>query len=605
MIERKTILKFMTCGSVDDGKSTLLGKLLFDSNNIFEDQKSELFKKNKIDYSLLLDGLSSEREQGVTIDVAYRYFNTSKRKFIILDTPGHLEYTRNMVNAASLVDLSIILIDAKKGISHQTKRHTYLCSLLGVDCFVLAVNKMDLINYSEKKYKDILNDFKIFSKNLKIKKTYCIPISALKGDNVVSKSYNMRWYKGKSLFNFLNNYKVLENINVENKFIMPVQLVSKNKYNNRIYSGRIINGNISKNKKIKVLPSNTTTKILKVITANKKISGYKWESIRLKFTNEVDCSRGDLICSYNLEINTSDQFNVTLIWMDKEELIKGRSYWLKIGTKVTHARIQTIINKTDVENFNKLAAKKIKLNDISECILITDENIPYFPYSKSKELGSFILIDKQTNNTIAAGLINFALSRSENIYEQETTVIQKHRSKIKGHKPITVWLTGISASGKSTIADIVEKKLNLKNYHTYILDGDNIRLGLNKDLGFTKSDRVENIRRVSEIAKLMNDAGLIVIVAFISPFQNERLVAKKLIGNKRYIEVFIDTPIDVAIKRDPKGLYKKVKAGKIKNFTGYDSPYEKPLSPDIHIKTNQITAEEAADSIINYLFKKI
>ncbi len=605
MIERKTILKFMTCGSVDDGKSTLLGKLLFDSNNIFEDQKSELFKKNKIDYSLLLDGLSSEREQGVTIDVAYRYFNTSKRKFIILDTPGHLEYTRNMVNAASLVDLSIILIDAKKGISHQTKRHTYLCSLLGVDCFVLAVNKMDLINYSEKKYKDILNDFKIFSKNLKIKKIYCIPISALKGDNVVSKSYNMRWYKGKSLFNFLNNYKVLENINVENKFIMPVQLVSKNKYNNRIYSGRIINGNISKNKKIKVLPSNTTTKILKVITANKKISGYKWESIRLKFTNEVDCSRGDLICSYNLEINTSDQFNVTLIWMDKEELIKGRSYWLKIGTKVTHARIQTIINKTDVENFNKLAAKKIKLNDISECILITDENIPYFPYSKSKELGSFILIDKQTNNTIAAGLINFALSRSENIYEQKTTVLQKHRSKIKGHKPITVWLTGISASGKSTIADIVEKKLNLKNYHTYILDGDNIRLGLNKDLGFTKSDRVENIRRVSEIAKLMNDAGLIVIVAFISPFQNERLVAKKLIGNKRYIEVFIDTPIDVAIKRDPKGLYKKVKAGKIKNFTGYDSPYEKPLSPDIHIKTNQITAEEAADSIINYLFKKI
>ena len=605
MIERKTILKFMTCGSVDDGKSTLLGKLLFDSNNIFKDQKSELFKKNKIDYSLLLDGLSSEREQGITIDVAYRYFNTSKRKFIILDTPGHLEYTRNMVNAASLVDLSIILIDAKKGISHQTKRHTYLCSLLGVDCFVLAVNKMDLINYSEKKYKDILNDFKIFSKNLKIKKTYCIPISALKGDNVVSKSYNMGWYKGKSLLNFLNNYKVLENINVENKFIMPVQLVSKNKYNNRIYSGRIINGNISKNKKIKVLPSNTTTKILKVITANKKISGYKWESIRLKFTNEVDCSRGDLICSYNLEINTSDQFNVTLIWMDKEELIKGRSYWLKIGTKVTHARIQTIINKTDVENFNKLAAKKIKLNDISECILITDENIPYFPYSKSKELGSFILIDKQTNNTIAAGLINFALSRSENIYEQETTVIQKHRSKIKGHKPITVWLTGISASGKSTIADIVEKKLNLKNYHTYILDGDNIRLGLNKDLGFTKSDRVENIRRVSEIAKLMNDAGLIVIVAFISPFQNERLVAKKLIGNKRYIEVFIDTPIDVAIKRDPKGLYKKVKAGKIKNFTGYDSPYEKPLSPDIHIKTNQITAEEAADSIINYLFKKI
>ena len=611
MSEKKSILKFMTCGSVDDGKSTLLGRILFDAKKIFDDQISQLYlnkpnnKDQEIDFSLLLDGLSSEREQGITIDVAYRFFNTDKRKFIIADTPGHFQYTRNMVTAASSSELAIILVDAKKGISKQTKRHTFICNLLGIKGFILTINKMDLVDFSQQKFNSIFNQYKIFSKQLGIDSFKAIPVSAKHGDNLTTRSSRMKWYKGLTLLEELENYDLNNSINKNRDFVMPIQMVSKSKENKRTFFGKVIQGHVTEKDKVKILPSNVLTTISKIMSPTDKTKAYLNESIKVNFSDEVDCSRGDVICSKNSNVKIADQFEVTLIWMDNSHLISGRQYWIKIGTKVILGRIQEVKNKIDIEDFKLLSTKKLSLNDIGKCILITNETIPYIPYEYNRELGSFILIDKETNNTVGAGLINFALRRSENLFYHKITVDQKQRSKIKNQKPFVIWMTGLSGSGKSTIANCIEKKLIFKSFHTYILDGDNIRLGLNKDLGFTISDRAENIRRISEVAKLMNEAGLIVITAFISPFKNERSLAKNIIGEDKFIEVFIDTPISIAEKRDVKGLYKKARQGDLKNFTGIDSPYQKPKSPQIHIETTKNSAENAADIIIDYLFKKI
>ncbi len=611
MSDKKSILKFMTCGSVDDGKSTLLGRILFDAKKIFDDQIAQLYlnnrddKENKeIDFSLLLDGLSSEREQGITIDIAYRFFNTDKRKFIIADTPGHFQYTRNMVTAASSSELAVILVDAKKGISKQTKRHTFICNLLGIKGFILAINKMDLVDFSQQKFNAILYQYKIFAKQLGINKFDATPVSATLGDNLITRSTRMKWYKGLTLLEQLENYNLKKNIVKNSDFVMPIQMVNRSKKNKRTFFGKVIQGYVSEKDKIKILPSNILTTISKVMSPAKKTKGYLDESIKVNFKDEVDCSRGDVICSKNSNVKIADQFEVTLIWMDNSHLVSGRQYWIKIGTKVILGRIQEVKNKIDIEDFKLLSAKKLSLNDIGKCILITNEMVPYIPYESNRELGSFILIDKETNNTVAAGLINFALRRSENLFYHKVTVDQKQRSKIKNQKPFVIWLTGLSGSGKSTIANYIEKKLFHKNFHTYILDGDNVRLGLNKDLGFTISDRAENIRRISEVSKLMNEAGLIVITAFISPFKNERSLAKSIIGKEKFIEVFIDTPISIAEKRDVKGLYKKARQGNLKNFTGIDSPYEKPNKPNIHIDTTKNSAENAANIIIDYLFKK-
>lgn len=608
MVKINPILKFMTCGSVDDGKSTLLGRLLFESKNIYNDQINELHSKkvddNNVDYSILLDGLISEREQGITIDIAYKFFSTNNRKFIIADSPGHIQYTRNMVTAASNVNLAIILVDARKGILTQTKRHSFICNLLGVNKLILAVNKMDLINYSEIRYKKILKDYGIFANKIGIKDFTPMPVSALLGDNLYKKSKRMKWYKGKTLINILENVNIKSETEAANSFLMPVQLVNRSIAEKRVFCGRIIQGKIKKNDKVYIFPSKTETSIDNLLPLDKKIKPELNDSIKLTFKNEVDCSRGDVIAGKNSKIKISDQFNITLIWMSNSELISGREHWIKIGTKVTVGRIQKINSVMDVKDLKSVSSKKLILNDIGNCILVTNENIPYTTYIQNKRLGSLILIDKENNNTVAAGIINFALKRSENIFFQKTSINKKNRSKIKDQKPMVLWLTGISGAGKTTIANLLEKKLFARNYHTFLLDGDNVRLGLNKDLGFTVSDRAENIRRISEVAKLMNEAGLIVITAFISPFTSEREMAKNIIGEANFIEIFINTPIKVAEKRDVKGLYKKARKGTLKNFTGIDSAYQEPINPSLKINTEVTSPDEASDLIIKVLLNK-
>lgn len=609
MIDKKSILKFMTCGSVDDGKSTLLGRLLFESKNIYNDQLLQLYsKKNnikKIDFSRLLDGLVSEREQGITIDIAYRFFSTYKRSFIIADSPGHIQYTRNMVTAASNVDLAIILIDAKKGISNQTKRHSFICNLLGIKNLILAVNKMDLINYSQSKYLKILKEYTLFANKTGIKKFVSVPVSALLGDNLKSKSKKMIWYKGKSLFKILENTEIESDLESNDSFLMPVQLVNRSFSNKRIFAGKIIQGRIRKNDKIFIYPTKTQTTVSEVFTLGKKTQSKLKDSIKLSFKDEVDCSRGDVITVEKSNLKISDQFDITLIWMDSSHLISGREYWLKIGTKVTVARIQRVKSVIDIEDLKELSSEKLILNDIGNCVMLTNEIIAYTSYTENRDLGSFILIDKESNNTVAAGLINFALKRSENIFFQKTSVDKNSRSKIKNQKPMVLWLTGISGAGKTTIANLLEKKFIARNYHTFLLDGDNVRLGLNKDLGFTTSDRAENIRRISEVAKLMNEAGLIVITAFISPFSTERQMAKNIIGKNNFIEIFINTSLKEAEKRDSKGLYKKARKGIIKNFTGIDSDYEEPKKPLLKINTSNTSPNEAADFIFKYVLKRL
>ena len=607
MHQYKSLLRFITCGSVDDGKSTLIGRLLYDSKMIFEDQLAQLEIDSKkigtqgqeIDFALLVDGLDAEREQGITIDVAYRYFTSEKRKFIVADTPGHEQYTRNMVTGASNAQLAVILIDACKGILTQTRRHSYLCHLLGIKNIVLAVNKMDLVDYDQITFDAIVSDYKKLADSIGIINFTIIPISGLKGDNIVSLSNETKWYTGLTLLNYLEDVEIIENTGHLCDFYMPVQWVNRPNQNFRGFSGKIASGTVKPGDKVRILPSGKTSHVDRIVTYDGDLDqADSDQSITLTLKDEVDCSRGQIIVSESSTLESADQFETTLIWMDDNTMIPGRSYYLKIGAQTLSATVSKIKYKINVNTTDKIAANTLNLNDISIVNVTTDRSISFTPYNKNRTLGGFILIDKMTNTTVGAGLINFSLSRANNIHWQVMDVTRDHRSKLKNQKPGVIWMTGLSGSGKSSIANAVEKKLLQMNRHTFILDGDNVRQGLNKDLGFTDVDRVENIRRVGHVAKLMTDAGLLVIVAFISPFRSEREMVRQMMDSNEFVEVYIDTPLSVVEERDVKGLYAKARSGQIKNFTGIDSPYEIPKHPDIHIKTIDLTIDEAAEQIL-------
>ncbi len=607
--KHKSLLRFITCGSVDDGKSTLIGRLLYDSKMIFEDQLAQLAadsKKNgsqghSFDFALLVDGLAAEREQGITIDVAYRFFTTTKRKFIVADTPGHEQYTRNMVTGASTADLAIILVDARKGILTQTRRHTFLCHLLGIKNILLAVNKMDLINYGQTQYEKILNNYRSFLNDIGIKQFTSIPISGFKGDNITKVSDNTQWYVGPTLISYLEDVDLKEDSLFTKQFCLPVQWVNRPNLDFRGFSGKIASGIIKPGDLVKVFPSGKSSSVDRIVTYDGDLKiAQEGQSITLTLKNELDCSRGDVISAKNFPIPIADQFETYIIWMDESKLVPGRQYKLKIGTKEAYVTVAVPKYKINVNSLENIATKTLDLNEIGVANITVDRPIPFLPYKENPTLGGFILIDKITNATVGAGLINHELRRSQNIHWQSTDISRDHHAFIKKQKPAVLWMTGLSGSGKSTIANAVEKKLADLNRHTFILDGDNIRHGLNKDLGFTDVDRIENIRRVGEVAKLMTDAGLIVITAFISPFKSDREMVRNMLYESEFIEIFIDTPLSVAEKRDTKGLYTKARAGKLKNFTGIDSPYEKPESPSIQIDTTKMTVDEATNLIIEW-----
>ena len=610
--QNKTMLRFITCGSVDDGKSTLIGRLLFDSKMIFEDQLAQLEADSKkigtqgqeFDFALLVDGLAAEREQGITIDVAYRFFSTEKRKFIVADTPGHEQYTRNMVTGASTAELAVILIDARKGVLTQTRRHSYLCHLLGIKNIVLAVNKMDLVNYDQVTFETIVADYRQFLDSIGIPEFIAIPISGLKGDNIVEHSNNTGWYKGPTLIGHLENIELINHQVIKEKFCMPVQWVNRPNSDFRGFSGKLAAGTVSSGDEIRILPSGRTSHVDRIVTFDGDLdTAFVGQSITLVLKDDVDCSRGQIITAATTPLEVADQFETTLIWMDEEALIPGRAYYLKIGTQVVSATVAQPKYEINVNTLEHTATKSLALNAIGIANITTDRSIPFAPYKESRTLGGFILIDKMTNATVSAGLINFALRRAQNIHWQATDITREHHSSLKNQKPAVVWMTGLSGSGKSTIANAVEKKLASMNRHTFLLDGDNVRHGLNKDLGFTDIDRIENIRRIGEVAKLMADAGLIVITAFISPFRSEREMVRNMVKRDEFFEVFIDTPLSVAEDRDVKGLYAKARSGQLKNFTGIDSPYEAPESPEIHIDTTSVDIDEAAEQIIKKLIR--
>lgn len=605
--QHKTMLRFITCGSVDDGKSTLIGRLLYDSKMIFEDQLAALEADSKkvgtqgqeIDFALLVDGLAAEREQGITIDVAYRFFATEKRKFIVADTPGHEQYTRNMVTGASTADLAVILIDARKGVLTQTRRHSYLVQLIGIKNVVLAVNKMDLVGYDQATYDAIVADYTAFAASIGITDFTAMPISGFKGDNITAPSANMPWYHGPALLPHLETVEVDSTADQAKPFRMPVQWVNRPNLDFRGFAGLIASGTIAQGDAVRVLPSGKTSVISRIVTLDgdlpRAVAG---QSVTLCFADEIDCSRGQVITAANSPTEVSDQFETTLVWMDEAEMLPGRPYWLKIGTQTVSATVGAPKYQVNVNTLEHLAAKTLDLNAIGVCNITTDRAIPFEAYAQNHDLGGFILIDKMTNATVAAGMIHFSLRRAANIHWQATDISRDHHAGMKNQKPAVLWLTGLSGAGKSTIANIVERKLARMNRHTFLLDGDNVRHGLNKDLGFTDADRVENIRRVGEVARLMTDAGLIVITAFISPFRAERDMVRAMMQPGEFMEIHIDTTLDEAERRDVKGLYKKARAGQLKNFTGIDSPYEAPENPEMRIDTTQMTAEQAADAII-------
>ena len=607
--ERKSLLRFLTCGSVDDGKSTLIGRLLYDSKMIFEDQLAALEADSKkvgtqggdIDFALLVDGLAAEREQGITIDVAYRFFSTDKRKFIVADTPGHEQYTRNMVTGASTADAAVILIDARKGVLTQTRRHSYLVSLLGIRHVVLAVNKMDLVGWDRQVYDAILQEYAEFAAQIGIKDYTAIPMSALKGDNITSRSEAAPWYEGPALMPLLETLPVEDDLR-EQPFRMPVQWVNRPNLDFRGFSGLISTGTVRPGDKIKALPSGRESTIDRIVTfrgdLDEAVAG---QSVTLTLKDEIDISRGDVISEAGSPPPVADQFEATIVWMDDEAMLPGRPYLLKVGTRVVSAQVTEPKYKVNVNTLEHLAAKRLELNEIGVCNLSLDAAIAFDAYAENHDLGGFILIDRISNRTVGAGMLHFALRRSQNIHWQALDVDKASRAALKGQRGRVVWLTGLSGSGKSTIANLVEKRLHADGRHTYLLDGDNVRHGLNKDLGFTDEDRVENIRRVAEVAKLMVDAGLIVLVSFISPFRAERRLARELQAEGDFVEVFVDTPLAVAEQRDVKGLYKKARAGELKNFTGIDSPYEAPENAEIVIDTTAMSATEAAEQIVAWL----
>ena len=602
------LLRFITCGSVDDGKSTLIGRMLYESQMIFDDQVASLKNDSKkygtqgenIDFALLVDGLSAEREQGITIDVAYRFFSSSKRKFIVADTPGHEQYTRNMATGASTAELAILLVDARNGILTQTKRHSFIVSLLGIKNIVLAINKMDLVNYDKNIYEKISSEYKLFSKKLNFENIQSIPISALKGDNIHKKSKYMKWYNDKTLFDYLETTKT--KIQSSDSFVLPVQSVNRPNLNFRGYSGTIAEGKIRKGDELISLPSNQKVKVKDIFVGERslKTANLK-QSITLTIDKEIDTSRGDILCSKNSTVDMADQFNMNVIWMSEDKGFTGRTYLAKIHNISTSIKIMNIKKIYDVNTLEFTAGNELQLNDVAEISISFNKTVPFSTFKENKILGSLIIIDPINNQTIGMGMINFSLRRSQNIQLQNLTINKNLREKINGHKGQVLWMTGLSGSGKSTIANELEKILYSQGKKTYILDGDNIRHGLNKDLGFTDKDRVENIRRVAEVAKLMCDAGLIVITAFISPFRLEREMARSLFEKNDFKEIYISTPLKVAEKRDPKGLYKKARQGKIPNFTGIDSIYEKPTNPELEIDTSKVSLSKAVKKILNII----
>jgi bifunctional enzyme CysN/CysC len=608
--ECKGLLRFITCGSVDDGKSTMIGRLLYESKMLFEDQLAALEADSRkmgtqgdnLDFALLVDGLAAEREQGITIDVAYRFFSTDRRKFIVADTPGHEQYTRNMVTGASTADVAVVMVDARKGVLVQTRRHSYLASLIGIRSIVVAISKMDLVDWSEKTFRGIVEEYDAFARPLGFTSITYIPMSALKGDNVTVQSEHMDWYRGTTLMGYLETVPVDEDRLQSTPFRLPVQWVNRPNLDFRGFTGTIASGVVTTGDRVRIQPAGRETRVARIVSADgdmeRAVAG---QSITLTLTDEVDISRGDIISTIDTPASVADQFEATLVWMAEEAMLPGRRYLLKIGGQTVNAEIGHLKYKVNVNTLEHTAATKLELNEIGVLNLSMDRQIAFDPYKENRETGGFVLIDRMSNNTIAAGMIDFALRRASNIHMQALDIDKTARAGLKGQKGCVVWLTGLSGSGKSSIANMVEKKLHAAGRHTYTLDGDNVRHGLNKDLGFTAADRVENIRRIAEVAKLMVDAGLIVITAFISPFRAERQMARSLMKEGEFNEVFVDTPLPLAEARDPKGLYKKARRGELKNFTGIDSPYEVPEEPEMRIDTAALSAEQAADAIIRRL----
>jgi bifunctional enzyme CysN/CysC len=607
--ERKSLLRFITCGSVDDGKSTLIGRLLYEAKMVFEDQLSALERDSKrvgtrgaeLDFALLVDGLAAEREQGITIDVAYRFFSTERRKFIVADTPGHEQYTRNMVTGASTADLAVILIDARKGVLTQTRRHSFLVRLLGISRVVLAVNKMDLVGYSRATFDTIVTDYTAFAARIGLHDITAIPLSAVYGDNIIERGEHMPWFQGPTLMQHLEEVPVAE-VSTGKAFRLPVQWVNRPHADFRGFAGQIASGSVQQGDRIRVLPSGRESQIARIVSADGDLPrAFAGQSVTVTLTSEVDVSRGDVIAAAGDIPQVASQFEATIVWMHEEPLLQGRAYLMKSGARTVTATIAPVKHKINVNTLDELPAERLELNDIGVCELELDRPIPFEPYADNRTLGGFILIDRLSNATVGAGLINFALRRSQNVHWQALDVDKQVRARQKGQRACVLWLTGLSGAGKSTIANLVEKRLTAQGRHTYLLDGDNVRHGLNKDLGFTAQDRVENIRRVAEVSRLMVDAGLIVLVSFISPFRSERRMARELFAPGEFLEVFIDTPLAEAERRDVKGLYKKARRGELKNFTGIDSPYEAPEAAEIRIDTTRVDAEQAAEQIIGHL----
>ena len=610
--ENKSLLRFITCGSVDDGKSTLIGRLLYESKLLYDDQLASLQSESKahgtqgddIDFALLVDGLAAEREQGITIDVAYRYFSTEKRKFIVADTPGHEQYTRNMATAASTADLAILLIDARQGVVTQTRRHAYIVSLLGIRHIVLAVNKMDLVDYSAARFQEICDDFAGFADRLDFASVTAIPVSALKGDNIVAESAMTGWYDGPALMPFLETVAAEKPANAAG-FTLPVQWVNRPDMAFRGFSGQVASGQMSAGDKVRILPGGRESKLDRIVTANGDLPiAQTGQSVTLTLADEIDVSRGAVICAADEPVEAADQFEAHILWMAEDAMLPGRPYLMKMGTQTGSAIVNTPKYKVNVNTLEELATRTLELNEIGLVTLSVDRQMAFTPYQDNRLLGSFILIDKATNHTVGAGMIRFALRRAANVHWQALDIDRQKLAEQKGQKPAVLWFTGLSGSGKSTIANALQQKMFAAGRHTTLLDGDNVRHGLNRDLGFTDADRVENIRRVGEVAKLMLHAGLFPLVSFISPFRAERQLARDLVEDGEFIEIHVATPLSVAEARDPKGLYKKARAGEIANFTGIDSPYEPPESPEISIDTTELSAEQAADKIIAYLLDK-
>ena len=615
--QHKSLLRFITCGSVDDGKSTLIGRLLYDSKMIFEDQLAALEADSKrvgtqggeIDFALLVDGLAAEREQGITIDVAYRFFATEKRKFIVADCPGHEQYTRNMITGASTADLAVILVDARKGVLTQTRRHSYLAKLIGIRNVVLAVNKMDLVGYDQAVFNRILMSYRSFANEIGITDFAAIPISGFKGDNITTLSDATDWYHGTTLMEHLETVRIESEVDQGKPFRLPVQWVNRPTLDFRGFSGQIASGSVAVGDAIRVVPSGKTSTVSRIVTMGQNWGGQNFkdgdldmavagQSVTLCLSDEVDCSRGDVISLADTPPQVADRFEASLVWMADEAMIAGRAYWIKLGTQTASATIAAPKYQVNVNTMEQMAVKTLELNAIGVAEIAMDKPIVFEAYTDNRALGGFILIDKITNATVAAGMLNFSLRRAQNVHWQATDIGRDAHASLKNQRPAVLWFTGLSGSGKSTIANLVEKKLHRMNRHTYLLDGDNVRHGLNKDLGFTEADRIENIRRVGEVARLMADAGLIVITAFISPFRADRDMARAMVPEGEFIEVFIDTPLADAEARDVKGLYKKARSGGLKNFTGIDSPYEIPADPEVRIDTTAMTAEAAAEAII-------